>query len=54
MLATLVVGGIFAGIFFVALKKTKQDIKDNKCGSCGGGCSTAKKKTCDITTNDMK
>ncbi len=54
MLATLVVGGIFAGIFFIALKKTRQDIKDNKCGSCGGGCSAAKKKTCGITTIDMK
>jgi len=42
VLATIVVGLIFAGIMWVAFKKTRKDLKDNKC-NCGGSCSDISK-----------
>ncbi len=43
MLVNLLVGGIVAFVLIVALRKTIQDVKSNKCSGCGG-CS--KKSLC--------
>lgn len=52
MFATLVVGAIFGGIFLLALKKTKDSLKSDKCAGCGGHCSSDKKKRCGIEIED--
>jgi len=45
MIGNLLVGLVFASILFLAIRKTYNDIKYNKC-SCGCGASCTDKSKC--------
>ncbi len=46
MIPTVIVGAIFFGIIIWALKRTRNDMKNNTCGGCSGTCSAAQKAKC--------
>jgi hypothetical protein len=46
MLATIIIGALFAGLFFWAVKRTIGSVKSNSCPGCSASCSASEMASC--------
>ncbi len=50
MLATIIIGVLFGGLFLWAVKRTIGSMKKNSCPGCSASCSISEASSCTSTS----